>query len=279
MARLNISKRTRSIMMGLVFGLLCALSVGVYITQLDERANAAQAEMLAKYGGEQIDVCVAKRDIAAGTTITDGDVETKTWIAALLPANAVVDKRQAVGKRVGSTILCGEVISESRFGFESSDIDVPDGFVAVSVPSREVQAVGGAVRAGMTTDVYAVGGSSTTRIAPAVRVLATSMSSDGSGSASAWVTLAVKPDVVQELVTAAETLEIYFTLPSEGAVEPGDDAVAAEGPREGDAAERESALRSEDAAGRGEVLGAGGDEHAGAAAHGGSGSATAVEGA
>ncbi len=213
MAKLTISKRTRSIVLGLIFGLLCALCVGAYITHLDEQAHAAQAEMLAKYGGEQIDVCVARRDIAAGATITDGDVETKTWIAALLPAQAVIDKKDAVGKRVGSTILAGEVVSESRFGFESSDIEVPDGLVAVSVPSREVQAVGGAVRAGMTTDVYAVGGSSTTRIASGVQVLATSGSSGG-GSAGAWVTLAVEPAVVQELVTAAETLEIYFTLPA-----------------------------------------------------------------
>lgn len=225
MTKLRVSKRARSIAAGLIFGLLCAVCVGAYITQLDERANAAQAEMLAKYGGDQIDVCVAKRDITAGSTITESDVETKTWIATLLPANAVTDKKNAVGKRAGSTILAGEVVSESRFGFESTDIEIPDGLVAVSVPSREVQAVGGAIGAGMTTDVYAVGGSSTTRIAPAVQVLATSMSSGGEGASSAWVTLAVEPEIVQELVTAAETLEIYFTLPSEGAI--GDEGGAA----------------------------------------------------
>lgn len=262
MANLKISKRTRSVALGLICGLLSALCVGVYITQLDERAHAAQAEMLAKYGGDQIDVCVARRDIAAGTTITDGDLETKTWIATLLPANAVMDKKQAVGKRVGSTILAGEVVSESRFGFESTDIEIPDGMVAVSVPSREVQAVGGAIGAGMTTDVYAVGGSSTTRIAPAVKVLATSMAADGGGGSSAWVTLAVEPSIVQELVTAAETLEIYFTLPSEGALEPGEGSEgaaggSAAGAGDGSASSSASSGAAGTAGSRGDVLGDG----------------------
>ncbi len=230
MTGFKISKRNKSIAIGLICGLLSALCVGVYIANVDAQASAAQAEVLARYGGDQIEVCVAKRDIAAGTTITDGDIETKTWIATLLPADAVVAKVDCVGKRVGSTILAGEVISEARFGFESADIEIPDGFVAISVPSREVQAVGGAIAAGMAVDVYAVGGSSTARLASAVQVLATSMSSEGTSSSSAWVTLAVRPEAVQELVTAAETLEIYFALPSEsvlGEAEQAQDASAA----------------------------------------------------
>lgn len=242
MAGFKISKRNRSIAMGLICGLLCAICVGVYIAHVDEQASAAQAEVLARYGGDQIDVCVAKRDIAAGNMIGEGDVETKTWIATMLPANAVMSKVEAVGKRVGSTILAGEVISTSRFGFESADIEIPEGFVAISVPSREVQAVGGAIAAGMVTDVYAVGGSSTKRIASAVHVLATSMSSEGASSSSAWVTLAVRPEAVQELVTAAETLEMYFALPSESVLrEEGDagleeDAPAGDGHVDGDGA-------------------------------------------
>lgn len=242
MAGFKISKRNRSIAMGLICGLLCAICVGVYIAHVDEQASAAQAEVLARYGGDQIDVCVAKRDIAAGNMIGEGDVETKTWIATMLPANAVMSKAEAVGKRVGSTILAGEVISTSRFGFESADIEIPEGFVAISVPSREVQAVGGAIAAGMVTDVYAVGGSSTKRIASAVHVLATSMSSEGASSSSAWVTLAVRPEAVQELVTAAETLEMYFALPSESVLrEEGDagleeDAPAGDGHVDGDGA-------------------------------------------
>ena len=59
-------KRKRSILIGLACGVLCAVCVAAYVMQVDEQASAVRAEALARYGGEQIEVCVAKRDIAAG---------------------------------------------------------------------------------------------------------------------------------------------------------------------------------------------------------------------
>lgn len=195
-------------------GLLCALCVAVYVAQVDERANAAQADMLARYGGDQVEVCVARRDIAAGQTITDSDVETKMWIASLLPVDAVVAKEDALGQQVGSSILAGEVISSARFGFDAASIEVPDGMVALSVPARAVQAVGGALVPGMKVDVYAVGGTSTSRVAQEVKVLET-CATESTSSAGTWVTLALPPQLVAQMVSAAENMELYFVLPSE----------------------------------------------------------------
>lgn len=220
MAKLNFSKRTRSLAIGIASGLLCAIAVGAYIASVDEQASAAQSEMLAKYGGDQIDVCVAKNDIAAGTTIKDSDIEIKTWIATLLPENAIVSKSDAVGKKAGSTILAGEVISGSRFGFDNADIEIPEGFVALSIPVREVQAVGGAIAAGMKCDVYAISSGAANKIGNAIKILATSITTGSSASSSsAWVTLAVSPESVAEFITAAETMEIYLTRPSESVME------------------------------------------------------------
>lgn len=213
MAKFKLTKRQKSLAIGIACGLGCAMCVGAYILQIEESAAAAQEKMLAEYGGEQIDVCVAKRDIVAGETISDGDIETRTWIATLLPSNVILDKSQVIGKRVGSTILKGEPISEARFGFESDDIEVPEGTVAISIPVRDVQAVGGAIRAGMVCDVYATGPSSTTNIAQSVQVLATSMAQDDSTTV-AWVTLAIAPQKVQEMVSAAQNLELYLTIPA-----------------------------------------------------------------
>lgn len=211
-----LSKRNRSALIGVLCGVLCAVCVGAYVMQVDQQANAAQADMLARYGGDQVEVCVARRDIAAGQTIADGDLETKLWIASLLPADAVVKKEEAVGQQVGSSILQGEVISKARFGFDAASIEVPDGLVALSVPARAVQAVGGALAPGMNVDVYAVGGSSTSRIAQKVPVLET-CAGEGSASADTWVTLALQPQMVAQMVSAAENLELYFVLPSESA--------------------------------------------------------------
>lgn len=216
----KMSKKQKSLVVGIICGLLCALCVGIYVTEVDKEADAAQSELLSQYGGEQIDVCVAKHDIVTGETISESDIEMRTWIATLLPENAIRNKNEALGKQVGSTILAGEVISANRFGFDAAALDVPDGMVAVSVPSREVQAVGGAISAGMMVDIYAVGASSTARLASSVQVLSTSLESGQSGSdTNAWVTLAVVPQKVQELVGAAENLDIYFAVPSESALE------------------------------------------------------------
>lgn len=187
----------------------------MYIASVDEKVNATQAEMLAKYGGDQVEVCVARRDIAAGEILTDSDIETKTWIAALLPADAVSVRGDAVGKQVGSTILAGEVISSRRFGLESADIDIPDGMSAISVPAKDVQAVGGALKAGMRCDVYAIGANATTKLASSVLVLTTSSTQDSSSTSSTiWVTLAIEPNRVEEMVSAAENLSLYFVIPS-----------------------------------------------------------------
>ena len=80
------------------------------------------------------------------------------------------------------------------------------------------QAVGGAVSAGSSVDVYATGSAATQALARGVSVLATSAGTDdrqASGSASkvTWVTLAVDPNQVEELVSAAQKTELYLTLP------------------------------------------------------------------
>ena len=118
------------------------------------------------------------------------------------------------------------MISSKRFEETTASLDVPDGFSAVSVPARDVQAVGGAVAPGMSVDVYATGATSTDVIVREALVVSTSASgADAQGDGSVkWLTLAVSPDRVQELVAAAQSSELYFVLPGEGG-----DAAKAEG--------------------------------------------------
>ena len=146
----------------------------------------------------------------------------RLWVADLLPPEAVRKASEVVGARASSTVLSGEVLSARRFGAASSAIDVPDGKVAISVPAKDVQAVGGAVSAGSSVDVYATGDAATQGLARGVNVVATSVGTDeGQASESAskvtWVTLAVDPNQVEELVSAAQRTELYLTLPGAGA--------------------------------------------------------------
>ena len=92
---------------------------------------------------------------------------------------------------------------------------------AISVPARPVQAVGGSVEPGMEVDVYATGPVSTTKLVGGALILATSAASE-SGATAEWVTLAVEPERVQEVVAAAQNLELYFALPALGGSTPSD---------------------------------------------------------
>lgn len=218
MRRSRTKLRNKDLVAGCACGVLCAACVGFYVLSITADAKAAEAQMLSKYGGEQVQACVARHDIAAGQTIAESDLEERTWVASLLPSDAVTARQDAVGKQVGSTILAGEVISAARFGFNASSIDVPNGMYAVSVPAREVQAVGGALTPGVSVDVFAIGGTSTVRIAASALVLATSAAQDSRNAGTdAWVTLAVEPALVQEVVQAAEGQTLYFALPAKDA--------------------------------------------------------------
>ena len=81
-------------------GVLCAACVAGFMANVQGEADAARAEALARYGGEQVEVCVATRDVAAGERLDASAVETKLWVADLLPEQAVSDSMAAVGRTV-----------------------------------------------------------------------------------------------------------------------------------------------------------------------------------
>ena len=208
-------KRRTTTTAGIACGAVCAVCVLAFTQGVRAEADAARSEALARYGGEQIEVCVATRDIAAGEAVDASCMETRLWVADLLPAEAVRSTEEVSGKTASSAILAGEVLSMRRFQGVEGRVEVPEGLAAVSVPAKDVQAVGGAVRAGERVDMYATGGTSTDLLASDVLVLATNASTDDAASDAqvSWVTVAVEPDRVQEVVSAAQRTELYFALP------------------------------------------------------------------
>ena len=210
-------KQKHLVIIAVACGLACAACIVLFMASVQGEANAARAEALARYGGEQVEVCVATRDVAAGERLDVSALETRLWIADLLPEDAVREAGEAVGKTVTSSILKGEVVSLKRFESSHSVLDIPAGKEAVSVPAKAVQAVGGAVRPGMSVDVYSSGDTTTKALARGVIVLDTSVGNTESlvSSESGWITLAVDGDRVQEIITAANKTSLYFVIPGE----------------------------------------------------------------
>lgn len=212
-----MSNRT-NMMAAIICAVVAAVLSFAYLSGLRGEAKAAQDEVLEKYGGQLVDVYVARGDIEPGHVISASDLELKTSAAHLLPDGAIVELDRVVGRKPTSIICKGEVCVERRFETAPSTLEVPAGTAALSLPAKTVQALGGALKEGMKVDVYASGGSSTTAIARDVSVLATSVSdeSEGKGAQSLeWVTLAVPPESVQELVAASEKTKLCFVLPSD----------------------------------------------------------------
>lgn len=199
---------------GLLSGVLCAGCVFAYSSIIRSDADAARIEAMQRYGGEQIDVLVATQDIYPGETLDSSNIESRKWLSDLLPESCISSIDEVKGVQATSMILSGEAVSKRRFDAVGSGIDVPQGCVALSVPAEDVQDVGGTLSAGDIVDVYATG-STTSRIGSRITVLATNVeNSSGTKAKVSWVTLAVPIDQSQEFVTASQTLEIYFVLPS-----------------------------------------------------------------
>lgn len=200
---------------GLISGVLCALAVFAFTAQVQAQADSDRAAVLDRFGGEQVEVCVATRDIAPGEAITSANATSKVWVADLLPRDPL-GYDEAMGRQATSSIVSGEVLCEARFQQDALYIDVPEGLVAVSLPADEVNAVGGAVEPGMKVDIYLAGNTTTAPLASSVLVLATSAGgASGLGKEISWISVAVPPDQAQEFVAAANQGNLYFTIPGQ----------------------------------------------------------------
>lgn len=209
-------KRNKSFIAGVICAILCAFCVFAYTGSVKANAEAERAETLERFGGDQVEVYVATRNISAGEVVDARSAETRLWIADLLPKGSVHDLATVAGKKATAAIYEGEVITEFRFDTASSNLTVPEGFVAVSVPAQEVNAVGGAVAVGSRINIYAAGAAATELIGENILVLATSSLASESltGSSADWITIAVLPESVQEIVAATQSTKLYFSLPS-----------------------------------------------------------------
>ena len=141
----------------------------------------------------------------------------KLWLADLVPSDAVRSVRDVYGEQVGTPIFEGEVVTSKRFSQGERQIDVPAGLSVLSIPVKDVQAIGGSIAPGQHVDVYATGAAETELLASDVAVVSSSNDSEaglGGGSIS-WVALAVEPRSVQELIAASQKTELYLVLPGD----------------------------------------------------------------
>lgn len=212
-----VKRRTR-VALSVVSGVAAVMVAMVYAANVRAEAEAAQDEILARYGGEMVEVCVAARDIEPGEIVDEGNVSVEEWVAGLLPEDAQTSLTDVIGKTATSYIPKRAVLCPQYFTERAGELEIPDGTVAVSVASDAEHSVGGSLERGDTVDVYISKDGVADKLCDA-RIVDTSALADGGGEVS-WVTLAVEPSHVEELLAATTRAPVTLVVPGDGIEEP-----------------------------------------------------------
>lgn len=92
-----------------------------------------------------VPVIEASRDIEPQTVITEDMVKAVDVSSNLVPTGALTDKNAVVGKKAGTTILSGDVITVRKLSQKAGGFVglIPEGMRAVSFSVNDVTGVSG----------------------------------------------------------------------------------------------------------------------------------------
>lgn len=219
-----MTKQRKQALIAGACGIIAALCVFAYTATIQSEASMARASAIRSYGGERVEVLVANKTIPIGGTIDESNTSVQEWLVDFLPQGQTAQSYEELQGLVAQTeIRVNEPVLLERVGDGSSRITVPDGLAAASVASDDVLAVGGAIRAGSVVDVYVEASSGEiTMLGEHILVLETSTLEDSKEKQISWVTLAVRPSSVSDLLAAASKGTIHFVLPGNSAANQGD---------------------------------------------------------
>lgn len=214
-----MTKQRKQAYMAIACGILAVLCVFAYTATIKSEASMARAAAVRRYGGERVRVLVATETIPIGSAIDASNASEQEWLVDLLPQGQAAQSYEELDGLVAQAeIRRNEPVLLERLGDGSSRITVPDGLAAASVASDDVLAVGGAIRAGSVVDVYVESTSGEiSMIGEHILVLETSTLEESKDKQISWVTLAVKPSSVSDLIAASAKGTIHFVLPGSSA--------------------------------------------------------------
>lgn len=214
-----MTRQRKQTLIAIACGLIAVLCVFAYTATINSEAAMARASAIKRYGGERVEVLVANKTIPIGSAIDQSNASMQEWLIDFLPqGNAAQSFDQLEGLVAQSEIRVNEPVLLERVGDGSSRITVPDGLAAASVASDDVLAVGGAIRAGSVVDVYVESSSGEIAVlGEHILVLETSTLESSKDKQISWVTLAVKPSSISDLISASAKGTIHFVLPGNSA--------------------------------------------------------------
>lgn len=208
-------ERKKRLLVSMAAGIAAMLISMGSVSSVRAEAEREQQEVLARYGGDLVSVCVATRELEPGDSLGEADVAVEEWVASLLPSDATRDLDEVIGKPVASRVPKGAVLCPAYFRTDGDSVSVPAGKVAVSVPVDSQHAVGGALECGERVDVYVSRDAVADRLC-AASVLDTSILAEQSSELT-WATLAVDPASVKEVLVATSAGTVTIAVPGAAA--------------------------------------------------------------
>ena len=208
-----MSRKTR-----LIAAALCALaSLGsclLYGNQVRAEAERVRLDALERYGGEVVTLVVATRTLEYGDIVDAGSVSTREWLADLAPAQAITRIEDVLGEQVTVPIAQGIPLTQLNFRDGTSGLDVPAGFVALSLPLTDKLGLSRNISAGTRVVAYSVGSHGTVMLTAHALVLASPVETTSFSQAQS-LSLAVRPEDVSAVLGAGARGDLRLVVPAD----------------------------------------------------------------
>lgn len=132
----------------LVFLIIYFILSSVFSDKKEEKPVAAA----------MVPVIEASRDIEPQTVITEDMVKAVEVSSNMVPSGALTDKNAVVGKKAGTTIFSGDMITARKLSQKAGGFVglIPDGMRAVSFSVNDVTGVSGFAKPGDKVDILLV---------------------------------------------------------------------------------------------------------------------------
>lgn len=202
-----LSSANKTVFRRTMVGMLALIATGCLVGACCYALGLLNNNKVSSEGeGAYVQVCVLTRSMLRGEIISEDDVSMATWLADLAPVEVVTDVSSVVGQTVNHAMPARSLLTSFDINPHDHELIIPPGCDAVSVESSQVKAVAGALVPGSLVDVYCQRDGRTYLLLEQVTVL--DIASD-----AMWITLAITPDRVQEVIAASSMKALYFSKP------------------------------------------------------------------
>ncbi len=171
-------------------------------------------DALERYGGEVVSLVVATRTLEYGDVIDAGSVAASEWLADLAPDQALTRIEDVIGRQITVPVAQGLPLTQLNFREGASGLDVPAGFVALSLPMTDKLGLSRSISAGTRVIAYAVGSNSTVMVTAHALVLASPVETT-SFSQTQSISLAVQPQDVSAVLAASARGDLRLVVPAD----------------------------------------------------------------